>query len=39
MRAGLGALFDHHDGKIAVDLFEADRGGKPRRPAPTITTS
>ena len=34
MRAGLGALLDHDDGKIAVDLLEADRGGEPRRPRP-----
>ncbi len=31
MRADLGALLQHDDRQIRIDLFQADRGGEPRR--------
>ena len=32
MGADLGALFDHDDAEIGIELLEADRGGEPGRP-------
>jgi hypothetical protein len=32
MRADLGALFKHDDGKLRIELLQPDRGGKARRP-------
>ena len=32
MRADLGALFQHDDGKLGIDLLQPDRGGETGRP-------
>ena len=32
MRADLGTLLHHDDGKLRVDLLQPDRGREPRRP-------
>ena len=34
MRADLGALFQHDDIEVFVDLFETDRGAEARWPRP-----
>jgi hypothetical protein len=34
VRAGLGALFEHHHRQIGLDLLEPDRRAQPGRPGP-----